>query len=282
VAHAMSKPSRVRLVLPIATVTGLVLVLTSAAFTGLAGAIGAYVTPHPLSSDPIVGGPWSGYGVRTTSAAVPIDVMDGTWIQPGINCPAVYASEVIGAGLDHYGARIDGVGTLTLCVLGTPVYFAWVDQAPAAATLLPLAVSPGDRFTASVTTSGYTFTDITTATSLSGVWTGTLSTAVTHNSAECIVTRGPTLGLAPSLFNPLPTSSPTTLQDRVLFGSLYTSVPGCDYGNSASGAIYGIGTVPPPYVGYTFKLSNPPPAGSFIQPLPLSSGLMPLDSFVIA
>jgi hypothetical protein len=278
----MPTSSRYRLVISTATATAALALCALMVFPGLAGALGSYVAPHSMSSDPLVNGPWSGYGVRSTVAAQPITLMAGTWIQPGINCPTVgYASEVIAVGLDHYGSRIDGVGTLVVCVLGSPVYFAWVDQAPAVATILPLAVHVGDRFQANISTTTYTLTDLTTVTSVSAPWTGSLSIALGRNSAECIVTRGPTLGLLAPIFNPLPTSSPTNLTDRVLFGSLYTSALGCAYMDFATGGFNGLGTLPAPYVGYTFHLNNPPPAGSVIAPLPLTTGSLPLDSFIV-
>jgi len=275
----MASPNR-----RISTVTtaAILLFVTGLTVSGVGGALGAPVSSHRAGSDPVVGGPWSGYGVRTTAASSPIQAMVGSWIEPGVPCPTVgYASEVIETGLDHYGKRIDGVGSLILCVLGTPVYFTFVDQAPGVATILPLAVHVGDIMAANVSTTYYSLYDVTTATGVSGSWSPVLSLTLAHNSAECVVARGPSLGIVPSLFNHLPTASPTTLSARVIFGSLYTGSPGCAYQDFATGSFNGIGTFPAPYMGYTFKLSNPPPAGTFITPGPLGSGFLPLDSFVV-
>jgi Peptidase A4 family len=253
---------------------------------GAANHIGGLIAPRPLASDPIVNGPWSGYGVKSTVAAQLITSMLGSWIQPGISCPPPpgIASVAIGAGLDHFGQRLDGVGTLAVCVLGVPSYFAWMDQAPGVAVILGgFAIKPGDTFYANVTTGGWGLADVTTAGIASGSWTAVLPTTIAKNSAECVVMRGTSLGLLPAVFHPLPTlpGNPAMLANPVLFGSQYTSYPGCTYEDPVTSTFNGFGTVPPPYVGYTFQLANSPPAGTFIAPTPLTSGTIPLDSFTV-
>lgn len=276
------------------------------AFTGLAGSIGLAMTPQSMTSDPVIPSSWSGYGVRTTTPNAPIVDVFGSWVVPNVTCPQPnasnaanpygLASEAIGAGLDHYGVlgnlKMDGAGVVIACILGNPIYRAWVQQAPLAATLLPMTVKPGDIFQTNITLSTWTLADLTTPASLTGSWTTSVSVALAHNSAECVVSRSTALGVLPPAFKPVPATVPTALTNPVDFGSLYAVPPasigtpaGCWYSSpavtGAPGGWTGIGTWPsPPFVGLTFEMLNPNPA-NVIAPGPLASGKLPNDSFIV-
>ena len=298
------KPSRRHLVLSIAigVVTGAV--LATATLTGLTAAIGTAVVPATTSSDPVVLSSWSGYGVGTTSANAPIIDILGSFVVPNVTCPQPnasannpygVASEAIAVGLDHYGGvaalKLDGAGVVVVCVLGSPVYRAWVQQAPFPAFLLPVVVKPGDSILVNVTLSGWTFTDLTTAGGAAGSWTGSLSIAKAHNTAECVVSRVTALGILPAIFKQLPATVPTALTNPVEFGSAFV-VPtpgaasaGCWYtspsATGAPGAWLGIGNDPsPPFVAFQFDLANPN-AATEITPGPLATGVLLDDSFVV-
>ena len=225
------------------------------------------------SGDPVVLTNWGGYGVEGAGVSYQIPAMEGSWMQPTVSCPTTFASEAIGAGLNAppgaFGGKIDGVGTAVLCVFGQPVYLAWAEKGAVGIPLTGVTVHPGDVFQANVTTSFWRLTDVTTGASAGGTWT--LSPAT--REAVCVVMRTNT-GLGwPSLFSPLPPSN------TVIFGSLFTSQPGCWFFDPSAGSFAGIGSPQAGYVQYTFDLNNPP--GPAIVPFVLINGMLPLDSFMV-
>jgi len=272
---------------------------------GIARALGAAVTPATVSGDPLINTNWAGYGVRPSTINTPILDILGSWVVPNVTCPNVtpaanvyaLASEAIGAGLDHWagggGLRMDGAGVLIVCVQGRALYFAWDEEAPLPAVVIGGFIPhPGDVFQANVTLSGWSLRDLTTPQAAAGIWTTPLSAKLAHNSAECVVARGTSLGVLPSVFLPVPASVPTKLTNPVEFGSLFATpspaigpAAGCWYSaalaTGAPGPWVGIGTAPtPPVIGYTFQMLNPN-AANLIVPGPLMSGLLPNDSFIV-
>lgn len=239
------------------------------------------------SGDPIVKTNWAGYGVVGVGTTHPITAMLGSWIEPSAVgtplCPTTGVSaEAIGAGLNTgaYGGVIDGVGTLIVCVLGTPLQYAWVSEGSVASVVLPItgfAVHSGDVFQANVTLTYWVLSDVTTGQVTSGTWTTPVASS--NREAECVVGRASSmLGLTVAA---LPTSSPTTLVSPVYFGTLYTGASnlGCWYYDIANGAYYGLGAPAPGWHSNTFELKNPPPAAALIVPGAPLTGVLAGDSF---
>lgn len=305
VKTAMSLSARKRQVVFALVGVAVAALMVSTVSTGVAGRLGAMFTPQSTSTDPVLYSSWSGYGVFTKSPNSPIVDVLGSWVVPNVTCPqpnasAAYpyalASEAIGVGLDHYGSpanlKMDGVGVVIACALGNAVYRAFVQQAPLAAVLLPFPVKPGDVFEANVTLSKWVITDLTTPGGAAGLWSTSVSVAVVHNSAECVVSRTPALGVLPAVFKPVPATVPTALTNPVEFGSLYATpspavgpADGCWYSSpavtGAPGPWMGIGNAPsPPFLGITFEMLNPNVA-NVIAPGPLSTGILLDDSFVV-
>jgi len=271
---------------------------------GFATSLGSWFTPKSTGTDPLVPSSWSGYGVRTTTANAPIVDVFGSWVVPNVTCPQPnssaanpysLASEAIGAGLDHYGGAgalsMDGVGVVIACVLGTPIYRTFVQEAPLPATLLPIVVHPGDIFQANVTLTTWTISDLTTPATATGTWAMSVSIAVAHNSAECVVSRTPALVVLPPAFKPVPATIATALTNAVEFGSLYAtpspavgSAAGCWYSSprvtGAPGGWVGIGNAPAPFIGLTFEMVNPNVANAIV-PGPLMTGTLLDDSFIV-
>lgn len=265
-------PSRTRLISAGAVV---VLVATTLVPLGFAGALHRDPAIVPAATDPILVGGLAGYGVRPSVSQDALSAMAAAWTEPSVNCSNTTSTRSIAveAGLDRYGSRIDGLGILAVCLLGTTLYYPFADQAPYPATILTgLLVNPGDFVVTHVNTSGWFISDESTSgtTYLFGNWSAPISTALSHNSVECVVARGTSLGVLPSAFHLLPTSSPTVLQPPVQFGQLYPD-PGCDYLDPVAGIYEGIGNVSSPFVGETFQLVDGPPLGSVIAPQPATN-----------
>jgi len=297
-----SAPSRTAVLALAGVAVGLLVVGGSS--LGFVSVIGGLFTPASSAVDPVVPGTWSGYGVAPSAKSGPILDVVGSWVVPNVTCPAAnttnaanpygLASEAIGVGLDHYGGlgalKMDGAGVVIACVLGTAVYRAWVQQAPLPAMLLPFVVKPGDNVQANVTLLGWAITDFTTPGGAAGSWTTAVSTKLAHNSAECVVSRTPALGVLPPTFRPVPATVPNALTNPVEFGSLYAKAPsggpleGCWYQSilvtGAPGPVLGIGNVAAPLVALTFDLLNPS-AANVIAPGPLATGTLLDDSFVV-
>lgn len=258
---------------------GVVLGVTAAALLMVGpvayGFFAPRAAPNAVNSDPVAKTTWSGYGIRGPATAK-ITEINASWVQPNITCPSSPSSmsEAIGAGLNHYaGPSMDGVGTLAICILGVPSYFAWVDKAPAPATIIPgFTVLPGDIIAAYVSTTGYALADITNNNAASAVWS-----VPTQNYGECVVMRGTDLGL-PAVFHPITPTPSTHLTNPVSFGSFYTNSIGCTYLDA--GSQIGIGMVPGGFIGYTFEMKNPNNA-HLIVPGATVSGYHADDSFVV-
>ncbi len=242
------------------------------------------------AKDPTVVGKWVGYGLHGRAGT--ISYVAGTWIQPASDCPAAGIwSEAIGAGLNAFpaGGRIDGAGTLLVCIYGVADLFTWYDESQTghsvAAVLTPGTFSPGDVFGVNVTCFGtqcnYNLFDGTTGQSIITTWT---FSKLPLDQGECVVMRGTSLGL-PSVFAPIPTiPNPSRLNGSVFFGSHFTGDAGC-WTTGPGGPLIGLGgepSLPAGYSALTFELSNPPPAGTKIAPQAPVAGIHgQLDSFAI-
>jgi hypothetical protein len=255
------------------------------------GGAGASAPMTPGFKDPTVGTNWAGYGVH--APVHNLFYIQGSWVQPTVSCPTTnFDSEAIGVGLNAFpvGGKIDGVGTIVICVFGTPDEFTWFDEpqtgSPVPAVLTPTPYAPGNIFQGNVSCSGgvcqYLLVDLTTHVSITTTWS---YTSLSFNWAECVVMRGTSLGL-PAVFHAIPTTpgNPTQLTGPVLYGSHYTGVGGCWIADAA-GSLIGLApppAFPPGYATYMFEMNNPPPAGTRIDPSALAIGITGLlDSFTV-
>ncbi|MGW2250654.1 G1 family glutamic endopeptidase [Kitasatospora sp. NPDC001660] len=94
---------------------------------------------------------WAGYaatGGRFTSVSA-------SWVQPSISCSGSDTWSSFWVGIDGDGSStVEQLGTEADCSGGSPVYSSWYEMYPAYPTDFTNTVRPGDRFTASVTTTG--------------------------------------------------------------------------------------------------------------------------------
>ncbi len=99
---------------------------------------------------------WSGYAVTGTS----FSSVTGSWTVTAADCAStsgtVSASAFwVGLGGNSDSESLEQVGTEANCsAAGAVGYSAWYELVPAASVKLPLAISVGDRITASVTVHG--------------------------------------------------------------------------------------------------------------------------------
>jgi len=120
---------------------------TSVRHAGLRAASGPM---HKLSNS--TSSNWAGYAVtggRYTSVSA-------SWVQPAVNCsvtPTGWSSFWVGLDGDTTGT-VEQTGTEADCSSGKAVYSSWYEMYPKFPKNYPDTVSPGDTFTASVTTDG--------------------------------------------------------------------------------------------------------------------------------
>jgi hypothetical protein len=95
---------------------------------------------------------WAGYAVYNGT----FTSVSASWTQPAVSCsvtPTGWSSFWV--GLDGYNtSTVEQTGTEADCSSGSPVYSAWYEMYPKFPKTYSDAVSPGDHFTASVTTDG--------------------------------------------------------------------------------------------------------------------------------
>jgi hypothetical protein len=128
---------------------------------------------------------WAGYaatGGTYTSVS-------SSWVQPSVTCGSETTYSSFWVGLDGYGtSSVEQTGTEADCSGGSATYSAWYEMYPANPVTYSDAVTPGDSFTATVTTDGdgdftLTLTDNTAD------WTETQNetgSSATGGSAEVI------------------------------------------------------------------------------------------------
>jgi len=139
-------------------------------------------------------GNWSGYAVDGSNATS----VTGSWVQPSAtNCslvPNSWSSPWVGIDGDNSNT-VEQTGTDSDCSGGVPSYYAWWEMYPKSTVVIPgITVTPGDKFTATVTygASGFTLTllDATTGKSFSTVQA---SKKAKRSSVEWIM-EGPASG----------------------------------------------------------------------------------------
>jgi hypothetical protein len=129
---------------------------------------------------------WSGYAAH--GGALSFNSVSASWVQPAGTCTGKATYSAFWVGLDGYSSRtVEQTGSEVDCSGGSPVYYAWYEMYPAYPVNFSNAVSPGDQFTASVTSSGDVFT-LTIADITQG-WNQTITKSLSsamQSSAEVI------------------------------------------------------------------------------------------------
>lgn len=94
---------------------------------------------------------WAGYaatGSRFTSVSA-------SWVQPSVTCTSTTTYSSFWIGLDGDGSSsVEQTGTEADCSGGRAVYSSWYEMYPAYPVNYTNTVSPGDQFTATVSTNG--------------------------------------------------------------------------------------------------------------------------------
>jgi hypothetical protein len=104
---------------------------------------------------------WAGYAA--TGAAGSFTSVSASWTQPTASCAGGSQYAAFWVGLDGYTSKtVEQIGTEADCTgpgpqtpqYQTPQYYAWYEVFPGAAVNFTNPVSPGDRFTGTVTSQG--------------------------------------------------------------------------------------------------------------------------------
>jgi hypothetical protein len=176
-----------------ATTTALAKILAGFGITLVFGATGAMASgtipqqiappaPAPVSvSVPVTSGSsvnWSGYVAQSGTYTS----VSGTWIVPSISNPSVNSADATWVGIGGVKSRdlIQAGTELVPTNTGGEEYRAWYELLPGNSQAIPLAVSPGDSVSVSITQDGgdewlISFNDNTTGKSY--------QTSVTYNSS---------------------------------------------------------------------------------------------------
>jgi hypothetical protein len=178
------------------------------------GAPTGIVTPQASSSqsggqNASVSSNWAGYAA--TGAAGSFTSVSASWTQPAASCAAGSQYAAFWVGLDGYTSKtVEQIGTEADCTGPNPQYYAWYEVYPGAGVNFANPVSPGDKFTGTVTAQGndkfrLVLTDTTRG------WTQTISAT----KAGADLSSAEAIAEAPS--GPSANSSPLPLTN---FGSV--------------------------------------------------------------
>jgi len=100
---------------------------------------------------------WAGYAA--TGAAGSFTSVSASWAQPAVTCGAASTFSSFWVGLDGDGTpTVEQTGTEADCAHGAASYQGWYEIFPNAPVFFPNPVQPGDAMSASVVSSGGTFT----------------------------------------------------------------------------------------------------------------------------
>jgi hypothetical protein len=157
VSSFVSKRGAAIAVSAVALVAPLALTATTSASAVATGSFAPgvrYGSPlHHVAGDTISN--WGGYvahGATFTSATA-------SWTIAKVNCLSQNNLFAPWVGIDGDGtSTVEQTGAATDCSSGHPEYAAWYEMYPAAPVYYDDPISVGDKFTASVTASGTTFT----------------------------------------------------------------------------------------------------------------------------
>ena len=127
------------------------------------GAPTGIVTPRASSSQPggqsggkdsgVSSSNWAGYAA--TGAAGRFTSVSASWTQPTASCAGGSQYAAFWVGLDGYTSKtVEQIGTEADCTGPTPQYYAWYEVYPGAGVNFANPVSPGDKFTGTVTAQG--------------------------------------------------------------------------------------------------------------------------------
>jgi Peptidase A4 family len=101
---------------------------------------------------------WAGYVVNSPSDADGFRKVSGSWVQPRVDCSSMDGKSSLWVGLGGQSSSeqtgLEQTGTAADCDSGQATYYAWYELIPAAPVQLNMAISPGDRISASVTVNG--------------------------------------------------------------------------------------------------------------------------------
>ncbi|HEX4060756.1 MAG TPA: G1 family glutamic endopeptidase [Streptosporangiaceae bacterium] len=135
-------------------------VLVAASMLAAAGpaAAGQGFAPHTW------GGPhsnaksnWGGYAASGSSGE--FTTIKGGWTEPVTTCTAKHDLAAPWVGLDGYGtSTVEQTGVQVACNTGKPIYSGWYEMYPASPVYFSNPVSASDKFQASVTASGHSYT----------------------------------------------------------------------------------------------------------------------------
>ncbi|MFL6161396.1 MAG: G1 family glutamic endopeptidase [Jatrophihabitantaceae bacterium] len=121
----------------------------------------------------------TGSGFTSTSAS---------WTEPSVTCNSTNDLMAPWVGIDGYGSNtVEQTGVATDCSSGHPVYQGWYEMYPAGPVYYSNAVSAGDKFNASVTRSGSTYTLTLSDTTRGWTKTTVKSLNARNVSAEVII-----------------------------------------------------------------------------------------------
>lgn len=96
---------------------------------------------------------WAGYAA--TGASGSFTSVSASWTQPTATCTAGSQYAAFWVGLDGYTSKtVEQIGTEADCSGPTPAYYAWYEVYPGAGVNFTNPVSPGDKFTGTVTSQG--------------------------------------------------------------------------------------------------------------------------------
>jgi len=223
---------------------------------------------------------WSGYAVNSTKNSV--TGVAGSWVVPAVTCnPSANDDQyvVMWAGIDGFtSTTVEQIGTLAHCVKGssTPTYSAWYEFYPAQpsiVTIKKVAISPGDKVSATVSYSSSTkkftvmITDLTSSKSFSK---SKGDSKAMRSSAECIAEdpAGSTVTKGLFLLANFGTAD---------FGTAYTGVSSCTA--TVSGVTNNFGSFGTSTDELTMCTAIPSCSTVMAQPSSLAGGLSFTDKW---
>jgi hypothetical protein len=96
---------------------------------------------------------WAGYAA--TGASGSFTSVSASWTQPTASCTSGSQYAAFWVGLDGYTSKtVEQIGTEADCNGPNPQYYAWYEVYPGAGVNFTNPVSPGDKFTGTVTYQG--------------------------------------------------------------------------------------------------------------------------------
>ncbi|HTZ45928.1 MAG TPA: G1 family glutamic endopeptidase [Jatrophihabitans sp.] len=114
--------------------------------------------------------------------------VSSSWTEPSVTCNSTNDLMAPWVGIDGYGSStVEQTGVATDCSSGHAVYQAWYEMYPANPVYYTNSVSAGDKFNASVTRSGTSYTLTISDTTKGWTKTTTKSLNASNASAEVII-----------------------------------------------------------------------------------------------